>query len=292
MRESFLADGDILAIAETEVTFIASSVTPLQRMATQPIHPRESSKPPAQLASEITAMRALMEATLWQAIPLQFETAVSLTSGESEASFAHGVETMSGLDPELLAVHAVGQHYRELSRRRAIEMAVAQSQATRLFLSADVAEFESPQRLLSEIEQLQNYVPADFELGLAISLPKILEPSMLDAVCRDVRKAELLLGFVGFQGSGGQVLELESCAPDYLILSDAMLRGVMSSSQPLRRVELVLATCEQLGIRAILPHCNCQRTLAQCKQIGYEFAFQTTAPAEKTSGKHMVALTG
>ena len=86
------------------------------------------------------------------------------------------------------------------------------------------------------------------------------------------------------------MLELASCAPDYLILSDAMLRGVMSSSQPLRRLVLVLATCEQLGIKAVLPHCNCQRTLAQCKQIGYEFAFQTPAAAEKVSGRHAVAL--
>ena len=53
IRESFLSDGDLLAIAETEVSFVAASVTPIQRMATQPIQPRESSKPMALMPPEI-----------------------------------------------------------------------------------------------------------------------------------------------------------------------------------------------------------------------------------------------
>src|ERR1700694_2162851 len=100
VRESFLSDGDILTIAETEVTFVASSVTPFQRMATQPIQPRESSKPPALLPSEIAIMRALTEATLWQAISLQLATVVSLGNGEVEACFAQLAETTRFAHPE------------------------------------------------------------------------------------------------------------------------------------------------------------------------------------------------
>ncbi len=57
IRESFLSDGDLLAIAETEVSFVAASVTPIQRMATQPIQPRESSKPMALMPPEIAHLR-------------------------------------------------------------------------------------------------------------------------------------------------------------------------------------------------------------------------------------------
>lgn len=292
VRESFLSDGDILTIAETEVTFVAASVTAFQRMATQPIQPRESSKTPALLPSEIAHMRALTEATLWQAIPAQLATVVSLESGEGEALLAQSPETKSLADPEFQfdATHAVGRHYRQLSRRRAIEMAQAQPTANRILVGADVVEFETVDELLADLEQLRDWMALDWELGVTISLPKILDPTALDAVCRKIRDAALLLGIVGFQGSSGQVSELASCAPDYLVLSETMLTGVAASSQPLRRLELVLTTCRQLGIKAVLPACGCQRTVAQCRQLGYEFAVQTMMLNERVDRRHAVAL--
>ena len=135
VRESFLSDGDILAIAETEVTFVASSVTPFQRMATQPIQPRESTKAAGAAASRNRRHASLTEATLWQAIPLELATVVSLVTGEVEACFAQlrkrrrtATQTII-----LIALHAVGRHYRELARRRAIELAQPKRTAKRLF---------------------------------------------------------------------------------------------------------------------------------------------------------------
>ena len=283
VRESFLSDGDIIAVAETELTFVASSVTPFHRMATQPIQSRESTKPPALLPSEITAMRALTEATLWQTISLELATVVALNSGEVEACFARSAETTSFAHPEshFNAIHAAGRHYRELSRRRAIEMAQAQAVTNRIFVSADGADLASPEELLNGLDQMRERIPRDCQLGVAVSLPSILEPSSLDEFCRGARKAEYLLGFVDFQGSSGQVLELESREPDYLILSDTMLKGATQSSQPLRRLELVLAACQQICIKPVLPNCACQSTISLCRQLGYEYAVKSTLPDEK-----------
>src|SRR6202030_1150131 len=107
-----------------------------------------------------------------------------------------------------------------------------------------------------------------------------LDPTALDDGCGAVRKAELLLALVGFQGSSGQVSELASAAPDYLLLSDTMLKGVTAGSQPLRRLQQMLAACQQFGIAAVLPHFACQRTIAQCRQLGYELAIQLATPQE------------
>lgn len=294
VRESFLADGDILAIAETELTFVASSVTPFQRMATQPIQPRESVKSPTSLPPEIANIRVLTEATLWQAIPLQLATVVALESGEAEACFAQLAETTRMLHADLHcnAVHAVGRHYRELSRRRAMEMAQNQPTANRLLLPADSTDFELPEQLSCDVAQLREQIPLDCALGVTISLQHILDPRALDGVCREVRKADLLLGYVDFQGSSSQVLELESRAPDYLLLSDAMLKGAAESSQPLRRLELVLAACQQLGIKAVLPNCACQTTMAQCRQLGYEFAVQAIPPCERADRRNAPIYAG
>ena len=126
VRESLLSDGDILAIAETELTFVASPVTPFQRMVTQPIPPREASKHPVLLPSEIALMRTLTEATLWQAIALELATVVSLDNGEVEACFAQLAETTSMADPDsqVHALHDVGKDTIESSveRRRAMEL--------------------------------------------------------------------------------------------------------------------------------------------------------------------------
>jgi hypothetical protein len=283
VRESFLADGDILAIAETEVTFVASSVTPFQRMATQPIQQHELSQPAALLPPQIKNMRARTEATLWQAIPVQLATVVSLCGGEDEAFFAQCGQSAKHDDAEFGAFHEVERRYRELFRRRAMEMAQAPHTTNRIFLPADIAELASTEKWLDDLEHLRDRIPCDFELGVAIALSRIADPSALDEACRELRNAKLLLALVDFQGSGGQVSELASCAPDYLLLSDGMLKGISVTSQSLRRLELVRTTCQQLGIQAVLPPCGCQKSIAQCRQIGYEFAIQSTS-----SEKHAI----
>jgi EAL domain-containing protein (putative c-di-GMP-specific phosphodiesterase class I) len=294
VRESFLSDGDILAIAETEVTFIASTVTPIQRMATQPMQPRESRKPPAMLTSELAAMRALTEATLWQVIPVELATIVSLLTDESEAVFAQLQDPPKQCDAEnhSHSLHAVGRHYFELARRRAVELAQADGAAKRLFVTADIAEFQSAGTLLGNLEQLKDRVVPDCELGVTVTLPDHLDAIVLDDVSRAVRDAGLLLGVVSFQGSSGQVMELASRAPDYLLLSESMLKGVAPASQPLRRLESVLATCRQLGIKAVLPHCDCEKTMAHCRQLGYEFAVRTSKSHDDVADREAVALAG
>ena len=101
----------------------------------------------------------------------------------------------------------------------------------RIVVSAEIVS-ETPQQMLPKIDRLKDHLPADFELGISISLAKINDTQALDQMCREVCQAELLLACTGFQGSGVQVLELESCAPDYLVLSETMLRGVTAGSQP------------------------------------------------------------
>ncbi|HEY2881046.1 MAG TPA: FHA domain-containing protein, partial [Pirellulales bacterium] len=260
VHEAVLVDGDILAIAETELTFVASSVTPFQRMLTQPIQHRESGRHPPSLPPAIFQMRALTAATLSQTIPLQMATVVSLANGQCEACFAQLVDTTNLFDPDshLAPSHPVSKRYCELARLRAVEMAQAQTTASRVFVTVEFAEFEAPEQLFSNLEQLRDGLAVDCELGVAITFPKILDPSALYDISREVRKAELLLGITNFQGSIAQIVDLALCAPDYLVLSDAMVQGLSTSSQPLHRLKLVFTTCHELGITPVLPHCTCQ----------------------------------
>jgi pSer/pThr/pTyr-binding forkhead associated (FHA) protein len=279
VRESFLSDGDIVMIAETEVTFVASSVTPFQRMATQPIKRRETPKPAALLLPEIARQRALTEATLWQAIPLRLDEVIVLDSAESEACFPQFIDTIL-TEPEYTASHALCRHYRTLSRLRAIELAQAQSTAKCIFLAAELSEFEHPHQFDRGFAHLQDQLPLDLELGVAISLPDVPDATLLEGACRELRKAKLSLALVGFQGSNSHVLELGPHAPDYLVLSGKMLEGVTARDQALHRLELVLATCQELGIKSVLPPCGCERTNARCQELGYQLGMRTISAGE------------
>jgi hypothetical protein len=68
-----------------------------------------------------------------------------------------------------------------------------------------------------------------------------------------------------------------------------MLKGVTAGSQPLRRLELALTTCQQLCIKPVLPQCACPRTIELCQQIGYEFAVQLHASPLNAAHRQVAA---
>ena len=81
---------------------------------------------------------------------------------------------------------------------------------------------------------------------------------------------------------GSQAVETRVCAgtafcfgPDHI----HRLNGATPGSQPLRRLELALTTCQQLCINPVLPQCNCNRTIELCRQLGYGLAVQLFSPS-------------
>ena len=289
IRESFLSDGDILAIAETEVTFVIASVTPFQRMATQPIKARQSAKLPAQHPAEISQMRASTEAILWQAIPLESESVVSLHSGQAEACFVRATRSRQPSE-DFIGANGSGRRYRELIRRLSLETALIGAAANRIFVPTEIADFESPADFFSELQELREELGPNCGLGVSISLPEIEDTGALDHACREVHNANTRLGLINFQGSSSQVLELASCCPDYLVLCNKLLKGVAPGSPALRRLELVLTTCRQLGVKAVLPYWEDESTIAECEQLGYEFAMLPRTSDPKSERRHSVCL--
>src|SRR5262245_55244401 len=145
IKETLLADGDILKVAEAELTFIASSASQFQRMVTQPIQSKQARAICGSLPPEVAAARRMTEATLWQVIPSQLLAAVSLRHGDIEALFAPPSFPLGHARADVQ--HPVCERYRELERMQAVELALKQTVANRLFLAVGAAEIESPHRL-------------------------------------------------------------------------------------------------------------------------------------------------
>ena len=100
---------------------------------------------------------------------------------------------------------------------------------------------------------MQGLLPGGWELGITISLPTDVDILRITEVYREARDHELLVAFDEFQGNGGQVMHLESLLPDYLVLAANMTKDLTSTRQPLRRLESLLAACEELAIKPVLP---------------------------------------
>jgi len=276
VKETLLSDGDILKIAETELTFIASAASQFQRMVTQPIQAKPLATLLSSLPPEIAATRMMTEATLWQAIPVQLSAVASLRNGTIEAYFAPAPNDAQQ-HPLLSQPHAVGERYRELQRMRAMQMAVERADASRLFVGVVNVEIETPQRLFASLRQIQGLLPADWELGITISLPTDVDILRIAEIYREARDRGLLVAYDEFQGNGGQVMHLESFLPDYLILAANMTKDLVSTRQPLRRLESLLAACEELVVKPVLNRTECAHTLAQCQEIGYDLVLQSAS---------------
>jgi hypothetical protein len=258
-------------------------------MATQPIQGRTPTKLPALLPTEISQMRVLNEAVLWQAISLQLAEVVSLKTAHTEACFVSGTRTAQP-SSESLRSHTTSRRFREVTRKLAVELAQSKSSGNHVFVPADLADFESSKDFFVHLRELQDEIASDCELGISISLPEIEDTGALDAACHEVRNAKIMLGLINFQGSSSQVLELASCAPDYLVLCNKLLAGPVASTPAVRRLELVLTTCRQLGIKAVLPCSPEEAAIAQCRQLGYEFALRMTPLNAKSDCQEFVCL--
>ena len=280
VTETLLGDGDVLRIAEMELTFIGSPASQFQRMVTHPVHARDPRSTASHaIPMEIAAARALAEATLWQTIPVALSTAVSLHDGTVEAVFASLLAGEGTNDPQSFfrSRHPAAARYRQLYRRRAVEIAAESNESQRLFISFDAVELQSQERLFAELKQLKEWLPADSELGIMLPTSSVPETLQTDELYRAVRDLGLMLAFKEFQGNVGQLAQFDAGMPDYVLLSESITEGLPDTRQPLARLESLPAACEQLGIKPVLPRCDCSESLAQCRQAGYDLALESMA---------------
>jgi hypothetical protein len=281
IKETLLSDGDILKVAETELTFIASTASQFQRMVTQPIHSKKVASAPFALPPEIAATRMMTEATLCQVIPTQLLAAHSLRHAVAEAYFAP-FTACAKQQPVFDQVHAVGERYRELERRGALELAVGRTDVRRIYLAVSAAEIEAPHRLFSNLKPLQGQLPSGWELGITISLPTDIDILRISEIYSDAQEHDLRVAFDDFQGNGAQVLHFKSLLPDYLILAANMTKDLTSTRQPLRRLESLLAACEELAIKPVLPRSESDHTIALCQDIGFDLVLQSATRSKST----------
>jgi EAL domain-containing protein (putative c-di-GMP-specific phosphodiesterase class I) len=111
----------------------------------------------------------------------------------------------------------------------------------------------------------------------------------ITTVHREAKDHGLLVAFDEFQGNGGQVMHFESLPPDYLVLGPTMTKDLTSTRQPLRRLESLVAACEELDIKAVLPAIDSKHVVALCQEIGFDLVLQSARRAVAERAGTLVA---
>lgn len=277
VANTILRDGDVIRFVDIELTFLDAAASPFQRMATQPAVRAAAPRPSAGLPSELVAARRALEATLLQAQPIDLQAIRSLRSQQVEGLVAMAGKGPAADDQEGQGViHPAQALGEEVTRRRAVELACQTAPSGRLFVTLDCQGIQHPQMLAGALESLHFLTPADWQLGIALSTADVLDRWKLEDLARLIRDFDMLLLFKDFQGSAAQVSQLEPCAVEYLLLSSCMCEGFEASRQPGRRLESVVAACDQFDIRPVLPIGSGQAAGDICREFGVDL---TVGPA-------------
>ena len=190
--------------------------------------------------------------------------------------------------------HVVGERYRELERMRALELAIERTDAHACFSRSVPRRSNRRIDCFRASSNCRALLPGGWELGITISLPTDVDILRITEVYREARDHELLVAFDEFQGNGGQVMHLESLLPDYLVLAANMTKDLTSTRQPLRRLESLLAACEELVIKPVLPRNDSGHAVALCQEIGFDLVLQAAprdaAPAPNHARDGLVAF--
>jgi len=297
-----LADGDVIGVADTEITFLTRSPSQLRNMATQPLtesasHVVPSAQPvsPRQEAYDaILAVRAAHEAILQRMAPIEFKTILELPEA---TPFACLIEP-SACEPSpderdskylLPPVHLL-MRQRETRRWAAVERCAAQPDRKRLVASLDPWEIHENDELLWHFAALREALPGTDPLWAAVRASDAVDLPEVAAFCRELQRLDIGIACHGFVGSESQVRDLEEIDPELLLLAPELTNVLAVNSRHEERLHSIFVACEELQIRPVIHDAPNEETLHACLELGYRFFVEepnkTLPPLHEASWKN------
>ena len=277
-----LSEGDLVVIADVELTYRVSGGQAGHKTATQVM--RQSD--PAGGAEEgeeenvsldlIQAVRGLQEAVLCRGVQNSYQLLVDLTTGQPA-----GYETLHR-DPAASRLPQTAQRVLEATECRLTErihqlhrlLAVEQSgrlaEGSLLFLPLTAAEVgadslaDSLIRLsrLAQGKQLVAQVPESAVVDI---------PYFRDFLTR-LRQAQIGVAYDGFGGGQQQVGTQQELAPDYLKLAPALARGVDRSSPRQKQIREIIEAAAKTSTQVIATGVHTENEAQTCRELGCRLA--------------------
>lgn len=276
-----LSDGDLVVIADFELTFRTSSgPQSTQKTATQVMRqsdPRGDGESEENVPRDLVqAVRGMQEAVLCRGVRNRYQALVNLASGKPaghEALHREPPATWQPLNAErILAATECRLIERtcQLHRLVAIEEASRLTEGNLLFLPLTAAEVgadtlaDSLIRLsrLSGTRQLVAQVPE----SAVVDIPYFRE------FLSRLREAKIGVAYDGFGGGQQQVGTQQELAPAYLKLAPALARGVDKSTPRQKQIREIVEAASKTKTEVIATGVHTENEAQTCRELGCSLA--------------------
>jgi EAL domain-containing protein (putative c-di-GMP-specific phosphodiesterase class I) len=275
-----LNEGDLVVIADVELTYRVSGGQAGHKTATQIMSQSEAGDPDEGEENVsldlIQAVRGLQEAILCRGVQNCYQLMVDLTTGQPA-----GYESLHR-DPSVTRLPRAAQRVldatecrlteriHQLHRLLAVEQAVRLSEGSLLFLPLTAAEVgadslaDSLIRLsrLAHGKQLVAQVPESAVVDI---------PYFRDFLTR-LRQAQVGVAYDGFGGGQQQVGTQRELAPDYLKLAPALARGVDKSSPRQKQIREIVDAAAKTDTQVIATGVHTENEAQTCRELGCRLA--------------------
>ena len=286
-----LADGDVIVVADTEITFLTRSTSQMRNMATQPltraagaVTPKERpASVPQQAYDAILAVRGAHEALLQQLIPVDLKHIVELPDitpfaclVEPEAYDTSPDERNSSF--MLSPLHLVVRE-REARRWAAAEQTTTRANYKRLVAALDPWEIHENDELLWHFAALREALPGTDSLWAAARASDVVDLPKVASFCRELQRLDIEIACHSFVGSETQVRDLEIIDPELLLLAPELTVDIANNSRHEDRLHSVFMASEQLQIHPVVHDVPDFETMRTCLEMGYRlFVKEHTQP--------------
>ena len=281
--KSRLGDGDLILIADVELTFRVAGKTAPGRTVTQ-IMPGEGDIPGEEPEDReenvpldlIRSVRAQHERLLCRGLRSHFQLLVDLESGqgvgyESLPAPAPGKQAARTSEQLLASTECrLTERMHQLQRLLAAEHAASLPQGELLFLRLEPAEVGAD--LIPDSLARMQGLSGGKRIVAAIPESAVVDiPYFRDFLAR-LRHLGLGVAYFGFAGNQHQVIANQELAPNYLLLAPLLARGVDKSTQRQQQIRAIVEAAAQRNTRVVATGVHSEVEAQTCRELGCQFA--------------------
>lgn len=275
IKESPLADGDVVVIADREFTFGLESEASQPRACVTQMMENVGSACSHRPIELVPAIRALQETVLQGTVPAPLAPFVALNRGEVEgwqgvAEDQDWCGTVAERAEVLGSMARVAQRARELQRLRWAEFAAPRGAAW-LLLTVPLFDLQQGQSTLAHLLELGSAVgQGRLVVGLAAaSVPEFApQAALLDCL----KRSHIRFAITQFAGSRAQVQPLLDARPEFLVLAPQLVHALHGQGAAPRQLAAVAEAARALQCTAVMTGLRSSQDEAACCELGFELA--------------------
>ena len=272
--DALLNDGDILLIADMELTFFCKADGAPRTNATQVI---SGGEPPGRdvYAHLVQGVRRLHESLTHRCVETLFQGVYPLIGGAALGYEAVTIDAAADrhalTDRRLLATEC-----RLTGRIHQLQLLLAAEEASRVpsascvFLNLAPGEL-STECLAESLERLRDVLYPEQRLVVDVPDAAVSDIPYFRAFRDSLAERGIGLAYDGFAAGHGLVAQRREIAPDYLKLARTLVRDLHRSGERQTQVAAVVRACHEMGSEVVATGLQSRAEAEICRDLGCEF---------------------